>query len=167
MLLLTLKRQDIVQIFLEMLINMVWIRFRIWIRKFHNTSPYCFSLFVLASFIAADFSRRRFLVSFLCTGSACGMYSGRWSGAGNYDQVGYHTVPVLIYHCFNGSGLLHVSLWSSVPARWVADPEPAFHLNAYRYPDLFSHLNAVPYLAPYQSHANLRLLVYRPSRAPL
>ncbi len=105
-------------------------------------------------------------MSFLCTGSACGMYSGRWSGAGNYDQV-----PAPVYHYFDGSGLLHVSLWSRVPARWVAelphfnaDPELAFHIITD--PDLLYQFNVDPDPIPHQCDADLQPLAYRHSLAP-
>jgi hypothetical protein len=47
---------------------------------------------------------------------------------------------------------------------FVADPNPAFHFNAD--PDPALHLNADPDPATHQGDANLRPLVYRPSRAP-
>jgi hypothetical protein len=54
------------------------------------------------------------------------------------------------------------------PHHFNADPDPnpdpsSFNLNAH--PDPTSHFNADPYPA-YQNYANLRPLVYRPSRAP-
>jgi hypothetical protein len=52
------------------------------------------------------------------------------------------------------------------PINLNSDPDPAFQINVD--PDLVFQFNAVPDsdLAPHQSDANLRPLVYRPYRAP-
>jgi hypothetical protein len=50
------------------------------------------------------------------------------------------------------------------PQHFIADPDPAFHLNTD--PDTCFHFNADPDPAPHQSDENLRPLVYGSSRDP-
>jgi hypothetical protein len=56
----------------------------------------------------------------------------------------------------------------AVPHHFSADPDPAFHLNANTDPDSEIHFKADPVPDPafHQSDANLRPLIYRPSRDP-